>query len=207
VEYLSLYTEAGDRSVPNHRAACWESVEVQRTRFTVLLEALPRTILEDATILDAGCSRGDLAQFLIDARVPFARYVGIDAIPEVIAFASKRPLPRCEFYRGDFVRDAKVAATAKPDVTFLSGTVNTMTQDQALAVLDALWKASRRALVFNFLSDRASEEAALQTDPIRRLPTVELIEWAFERTPLVSFRQDYLPHGHDATISLVRPPT
>ena len=60
--------------------------------------------------------------------------------------------------------------------------------------------ATGETLVFNFLSDRASQEAPQQTDPARRLPTLKLFDWALQQTPSVRLRQDYFRFGHDATI-------
>ncbi len=154
-------------------------------------------------VLDAGCGRGDLARFLLDRGIEFSSYVGIDALAAVVAQATRRALPRCEFRRGDLLRD-RVLGTVSPDVVCISGTLNTMTADQALAVVGAGWRAAREALIFNFLSDRAGRSAPAQGQTVRRLPTLRLLEWAFSRTSQVAFRQDYFDHGHDATIRMLK---
>lgn len=200
VPYLALYQQAPDETVPNHAAACWESVAVQERRFEVLSDLYP---LAGRRILDAGCSRGDFAAWLLERGVSFARYTGIDAIPDVVAQARRRQLDRCEFVCGDLLENPSLLAAYQPDVVCISGTLNTLLVPQAFALLESAWTAAREALLFNFLSDRAGPQASVQTDPIRRLPTLELISWALARTPLVAFRQDYLDHGHDATIRMV----
>lgn len=201
--YLDLYGVARDPSVPNHVAACWESARVQRLRFEVMADLSP---LAGKCVLDAGCSRGDLARFLLDEGIVPARYIGIDAIPAVIAQADRRSLPRCEFYCADILVEPRVLATGPPDVICFSGTLNTLTVEQAFAALEAAWRATRETLVFNFLSDRAGPDARVQEDPIRRLPTLEFLGWALARTCHVAFRQDYLDHGHDATIRMFKVP-
>ena len=39
---------------------------------------------------------------------------------------------------------------------------------------------------------------------INRLPTMQLLDWALQKTPNVQLRKDYFPHGHDATILMRR---
>jgi SAM-dependent methyltransferase len=199
--YLSVYAEAVDSRIPNYRAACWECARSQGRRFEIFAGLVS---LAGKRVLDAGCSRGDFARYLLDEAIDFARFVGIDAIPEVIAEANRRALPRSEFYAGDLLLEPSLLATGKPDVICISGTLNTMTEEQAFSVLDAAWLAAEEALLFNFLSDRAGPVAPAQTDSIRRLPTIRLLEWAFERTTQVAFRQDYFDHGHDATIRMLK---
>jgi SAM-dependent methyltransferase len=199
--YLAIYAVAADTSLPNYRAACWECERSQRRRFEVLADLYP---LAGKRVVDAGCGRGDLSAFLLDRGVEFSSYVGIDAMPAVVAQASRRGLARSEFYSGDLLVERGLLERLAPDVVCISGTLNTMTAEQALAVVGASWRATREALVFNFLSDRAGRLAPRQGETVRRLPTVRFLEWAFERTSQVAFRQDYFDHGHDATIRMLK---
>ncbi len=82
----------------------------------------------------------------------------------------------------------------------ISGTLNTMDDDEVKRVLEAAWDAAGETLIFNFLSDRAGPKAPPQLDPARWLDTTLLLEWATGKTWAVQFRQDYFPHGHDATV-------
>jgi hypothetical protein len=60
--------------------------------------------------------------------------------------------------------------------------------------------------VFNFLSDRCAEHLRRQDPtPARRFDTHAMLDWALHRCTSVRFRQDYLPHGHDATIAMITP--
>jgi SAM-dependent methyltransferase len=152
-------------------------------------------------VLDAGCSRGDLAAYLAERGIAYASYVGVDALPEVVAFAQSRGLPRCGFHCGDVLRDPALLALGQPEVICFSGTLNTMKSDaQVYRVLEAAWAATGRALLFNFLSDRAGAKAAPQHGDVRRFDTMRLLDWAFRHASQVAFRQDYFRHGHDATI-------
>jgi SAM-dependent methyltransferase len=199
--YLAIYSVAADASIPNYKAGCWDCEYSQQRRFEVLADLYP---VAGKRVLDAGCGRGDLAAYLLDRGIEFSSYVGIDAIPAVVAQARRRSLARSEFHEGDLVVDAGLLEAMAPDVVFLSGTLNTMTPDQALGVVKASWSAAREALVFNFLSDRAGRRAPRQGGTIHRLPTVAILEWAFARTSQVAFRQDYFDHGHDATIRMLK---
>ncbi len=177
----------------------WASPHTQVRRFEVFIDTIP---LAGKRILDAGCSRGDLAAFLIKSNVSYDRYIGVDALCQVIDYAKKRNMPRCEFHCGDFVADPAVLSIGDPEVICISGALNTMTDKQAMGVLESAWATTSEALLFNFLSDRAGRGAPLQTGPARRLNTLKLLDWAMRQTWAVAFRQDYFRHGHDATILL-----
>ena len=83
----------------------------------------------------------------------------------------------------------------------LSGSLNTMTDEQVFKALDSAWAATAEALVFNFLSDRTTVSRQRQAlGPARRLDTLRLLDWAMGQTGAVLFRQDYFKAGHDATI-------
>lgn len=180
----------------------WADPSTQRLRFDVFTQMC---FMTGKRILDAGCSRGDLAAFLIEREVAFDSYVGVDALCDVIDYAQGRDLPRCQFHCGDFVADPALLSIGQPQVICISGSLNTMNDQHAMSVLEAAWAATSESLIFNFLSNRAGAEAAVQTGPARRLDTLNLLNWAMRQTWRVSFRQDYFEHGHDATILMQKP--
>jgi SAM-dependent methyltransferase len=155
---------------------------------------------EGRTILDAGCGRADLARWLCREQVRYRQYLGIDAVPEMLQFAREQGIPNAEFRLLDFVADehsfCAAAQRGAPDVVVFSGSLNTLPQEMALAVVDRAWSACRIGVVFNFLSvfDGADGEG-----PARKYSPVEMVRWALERTVLVAFRHDYLD-GRDGTI-------
>ena len=124
---------------------------------------------------------------------------------EVVEFARGRGLPRTEFYDGDFIADPTLLGIGQPQVICISGTLNTMTDTQVLAVLESAWTATGESLLFNFLSDRAAASAERQTKPARRLDPLRLLDWALGKTWSVAFRQDYFLLGHDAAILMQKP--
>lgn len=197
--YLTPYHEAARVHGAGFDATLWANRNTQRIRFEVLAAMGD---LAGRRVLDAGCSRGDLAAYLVEQGIDYARYVGLDAVPQVIDFATQRQLPRADFHLGDFVRQPRLLAQGDPQVIVFCGSLNTMRLDTAMAVLEAGWEATAQTLIFNFLSDRAAAEAPKQTGPAHRLNTLVLLDWALQRSDRVAFRQDYLPNGHDATIRL-----
>ncbi|MEM9751906.1 MAG: methyltransferase domain-containing protein [Planctomycetota bacterium] len=199
--YLQPYRDAQDEHGSAFDVTMWARPETQTRRFAVFAEMLE---LNHKRVLDAGCSRGDLAEWLLDKGHPYTHYHGVDGLPDVIAFARTRGLERASFAAGDFVNQPELLAETKPDITLISGTLNTMDDATALQVLDAAWTGCTEALAFNFLSDTSGPNAVPQQYPARRLPTRKLLDWALNQTPYVKMRQDYFPEGHDATIVMRR---
>ncbi len=200
-DYLDAYRRSHDRHGSDFEVTLWASPQTQRRRFEVMARM---TRLADRRVLDVGCSRGDMATFMLERGIDFEHYIGIDALAEVIEYARGRDLPRCEFHCADVLDDPRPMMHAGAEVVCISGTLNTMSQDQALALLEQAWAAAGRTLIFNFLSDRCGPEAPPQTYPARRFDTMAMLDWALMQTPITALRQDYLPHGHDATILMRR---
>lgn len=206
--YLTAYREAARAHGTAFDATLWASEQTQRLRFHVFAEMCD---LRGKRILDAGCSRGDFAAWMVEHGIDYGAFIGVDAVCEMIDFAQTRNLPHAAFYCGDFVTHPELltsgGASGGPQVVVFSGSLNTMKLDTALGVLEAGWRAASHTLLFNFLSDRAAPEAPKQTGPAYRLNTMVLLDWALSLSDRVAFRQDYFPHGHDATIRMDKHPT
>lgn len=194
---LDPYRAAVEKHGPSFDVTLWASRKSQRLRFKVIAQSV---YLSGKRILDAGCSRGDLAAFLIKHRVAFEKYIGVDGLPGVIDFARGRGLERCAFHTGDLLEDAALWKIGDPQVVVISGTLNTMNDGQVERVLNHAWEAASQTLVFNFLSDRHGPKAPEQHWPARRLSTMKLVDWALSKTYDVTLKQDYFRQGHDATI-------
>lgn len=200
--FLEPYREAIRRFGPGFEATLWASREAQVLRFDVFIELAG---LDDAVVLDVGCGPGDFALRLIEKRIAFRRYIGIDALAEMIDTARGLSLDRCAFHVADVLGDPGVLAEHAPDVVCISGTLNTMDEDFAMRLVERAFAAAKAGVVFNFLSNRrptATDDAAL--GPARRFDTLRWIDWALEQSPCVSFTQEYL-NGHDATIAIWHP--
>lgn len=200
-KYLKPYREAVALFGPSFEATLWSSPEAQRLRFDVMIELAD---FEAGTVLDAGCGTGDFAAHLIDRSIGFKRYVGVDAVEQMIEAASRRGLPRCEFHVADLVHDQQCLQTIKADFICISGTLNTMDETMARKLVDVAFEAAGEGVLFNFLSNRpGSQWAQRDIGPARRFDTLGWLDWAMHRTSRVSFTQDYMD-GHDATIMMRR---
>lgn len=195
--YLTPYREAHSEHGPGFGVTLWASRKSQRLRFKVFTEMID---FKATCLLDAGCSRGDFAAYLLDHNIDFAHYIGVDGLCQVIEHARQRRLPRTEFICGDFITEPALFSHRQPQVIAISGSLNTMDDSHVLSTLDAAWSRCGQALIFNFLSDRTGPGAKPQQYPARRLSTTVLLDWAMDQTWSVQFRQDYFAHGHDATI-------
>ncbi len=196
-DYLSPYLDAIETYGSNFHVTLWAHRESQQRRFAAMADAVD---MADLRVLDIGCSRGDFAAYLGEHDITYRHYVGIDPLDAVIAYAQGRGLREATFVTGDVLTDAAIVQAAKPDVVAVSGTLNTMDFDTAIALLEPAWNAATTALAFNFLSDRPGPDAVLAQHPAKRLPTMGLLDWALTRTWNVVLRQDYFKDGHDAMI-------
>lgn len=204
--YLEPYRRAQATHGASFDVTLWARPETQVRRFGVFAELVD---FAEKRVLDAGCSRGDFAAWLIERGIDYAHFRGVDGVGAVIDFARGRGLPRADFVAADFVREAGTLGAdlpdaERPDVVAISGTLNTMDWPTARCVLEAAWEGCRSTLVFNFLSDRCGPDAPVQLEPAVRLPADAVLDWAWSRTWNVVFRQDYFEHGHDATVRMVR---
>lgn len=199
--YLTPYRIAAESFGSNFDVTLWASTKSQQRRFDIFTQMC---FFTGKRVLDAGCSRGDFAAWMHKRDIAYGQYIGIDGLHEVINYARHRNLPNAEFHAGDFVANPKLLVTGRPQIITISGSLNTMDFDTARKVLDAAWQATSETLIFNFLSDRVSKQAPPQKLPAHRLDTARLLAWAMDMTPMVQFRQDYFPGGHDATIMMGR---
>ncbi len=204
--YLEPYRRAQADHGESFDVTLWARPETQQRRFRVFSEMVD---LNGCRILDAGCSRGDFAAWMIEAGVDYTHFHGVDGVEAVVDFARQRGLPRTSFAAADFVRQpgrlgADLPDDERPDVVAISGTLNTMDWPTARGVLEAAWAGCRETLVFNFLSDRCGPGAPPQLEPAVRLPTDAILDWALRQTWDVTFRQDYFDHGHDASVRMAR---
>jgi SAM-dependent methyltransferase len=199
-DVLRPYREAVEEYGPGFKATLWGSREAQLLRFRVMIDLAG---FEDGTILDVGCGPGDFAQTLLDDGVPFRHYTGVDALAPMIEAARERDLPRCTFEVRDVLADdlADVAADGI-DYVCVSGTLNTMEEKTARALIRRLYETAAQGIVFNFLSDRPHPRwREKDLTPARRYDTAAWVAWALEQSSRVRFTQEYLD-GHDATIMI-----
>ncbi len=146
--YLQPYARAAARHGGDFRSLLWASRRTQELRF----DALTRLHnLEDQTVLDLGCGRADLMDFLIARDVNVKKYIGVEGVPELANVAESKKLPRTSIVQIDFVREPK-RLDVGADVIVCSGALNTLERDAFHNTIKAAFDAARVAFVFNFLS-------------------------------------------------------
>ncbi|MCA9312375.1 MAG: class I SAM-dependent methyltransferase [Phycisphaerales bacterium] len=198
--YLDPYREAVKAFGASFEATLWLSREKQVRRFAVFTEMLDFT---GRVIVDAGCGLGDFAAFLDTCEIPYGRYIGLEALPEMVEKASARGLPEAEFHVADFARGIHVFREHEPDIVLFSGSLNTFELEPMLGVIDRAYDACAEAVAFNLLSSRNSAPPSDPDDPARRHDPLAVLAHLLGRTALVAFRQDYMD-GRDATFVAAR---
>ena len=203
--YLDPYRDAIDRFGPSFEATLWANENFQTIRFQVFTALFD---FSDATIIDAGAGDGAFARYLHEQGIRFRRYVGLEAMPEMVHRGNDLAPPNATNIVADFASDPgafRIDGQA-PTVIVFSGSLNTFTERLVIETLEQAWQAVSGAALFNFLSARTDKaRASDDTGPANRFDPLALLNWALAKTPSVVFRQDYLK-GHDATIGMFKDP-
>jgi hypothetical protein len=203
--YLKPYRQALDHFGPSFEATLWFNEKAQVTRLDVLTDMLDP---QGKRALDAGCARGELAHRLVEVGKIPTSFAGLDAFRDFTDAARKqapKEIPSCHFEAVDFVREADAFSRFEPDVVYFSGSLNTLSQAEALAVVERAYAAAKVGVAFNFLSTRHHPRFDdVDLGPARRFDAAEIVRWALERTFLVRYRQDYFD-GHDASLAMRKP--
>lgn len=202
--YLEPYREAVHAFGPSFESLLWRNAGYQRTRFEVLAEV---TRPKGRVVADIGAGLGDMLNYLKETDQPPLKYIGVEGIGELVESAQQK-LPEATWIVADFVRDTalfeRLVDEHNASVLVFSGSLNTLDERTALAVLDRAWDAvcSRTGgvLAFNFLSSAGRVRGA-STGPANRFRSGQVFKWAQRASGRMLYRQDYLG-PHDATVAL-----
>ena len=146
-KYLRPYHRACREHGDGFHSLLWASPESQAARFSALTRHCP---FARRNVLDVGCGRADLLDFLIARKSPPAHYTGIEAVPELAEAAVRKAHPDAIIIQDDFVvRPARMLVGA--DVIVFCGSLNTLTEKQFYDTLTVACDATAQALAFNFL--------------------------------------------------------
>jgi SAM-dependent methyltransferase len=146
--YLQPYARAVKRHGPEFRALLWASRRTQELRFSALIKLADPT---DCKILDLGCGRADLLDFLMTRGTPPRQYIGVEGVAELADAAEKNSRADCRIIRADFLREP-YRMNVQADIIYCSGALNTLDNDDFYRTIKNAFVAAERALVFNFLS-------------------------------------------------------
>ncbi len=147
--YLQPYLKAAARHGSGFGSLLWASPRTQAIRFAALLQAAGNA--SGKVILDVGCGRADLLDFMLSRGVYPRRYIGLEAVEELAVAAENKRRRHCEIVRGDFVRDpAQLCINA--DILLFSGSLNTLDEPAFYQSVASAFDAATEAVVFNFLA-------------------------------------------------------
>ncbi len=198
-DYLKPYQDAVEEHGGTFDATLWRSRDGQVLRFKTFCDLIDFT---GVSILDVGCGVGDFSEYLIQRKIKFKSFHGIDAMEAMIATAKNRQLEGSTFSVCDMVEDSDIF-TGFDWITF-SGSLNAIDENIAMATVNAAYERCERGVAFNFLSNQSDHESTSEDlSPATRFNTMQWIESALSLSKSVDFTQSYL-NGHDATIVIHR---
>jgi SAM-dependent methyltransferase len=146
-KYLEPYLVAAERHGGAFESLLWANPRTQAIRFAVLAQ---RANFNARVLLDAGCGRADLLDYLLSCGVQPLQYIGLEAVPALADAAQRKNQPALELIRGDFVERPELLQQ-DADVIVFSGSLNTLSAEQFYATLTAAWNSARQQVAFNFL--------------------------------------------------------
>lgn len=145
--YLRPYLDAARAHGAGFGALLWASSQTQAVRFDAIRRMAD---MNGQSVLDVGCGRADLLEYLLARGVCPADYIGIEAVEDLAAAAEAKQLPGATILRADFVAEpARLFVGA--DVVVLSGSLNTADDSVFYPTLARAFDATAETLVFNFL--------------------------------------------------------
>jgi hypothetical protein len=146
--YLAPYARAVKRHGPEFRALLWASRRTQEQRFAALVKLADPTGL---TVLDLGCGRADLFDYLHRTGTPPRRYIGLEGVAELADAAEAKQSSNRRIFRADFLQNPG-RMNVNADIIYCSGALNTIENEDFYRTIKNAFDAAGRVLVFNFLS-------------------------------------------------------
>lgn len=222
-DYLKPYQKAVDEAGTGFESLLWKNKQFQQTRFRVICEVASAglnaherptdlAVLNGRVIADMGAGRADMLRWLVDHRVEYGRFIGVEGVPELAQFCRQRiadeKFQEAEIIEADFAAETdlfeSLVRSRGVELICFSGSLNTFDESHAIEIVRRAFAAVKPrggAVVFNFLSNLVHVPPAGDTGPARRFDTVAFYRALAALTPRTILRHDYL-EGHDATIGL-----
>jgi len=190
--YLRPYVEAARRHGAGFRSLLWASPQTQAARFDAFTRACD---FHERNVLDVGCGRADLYDFLLDRGIRPAHYVGLEGVPELARAARAKGHKGCQIVEVDFIREPHRLLVGA-DAIAISGALNTVDAATFYTTLRTAFEAAAETLVFNFLGspDLAAADYLTWHEP------GDVLAFARTLASAPRFLEDYLPG--DCTIAI-----
>ena len=118
-EYLRPYLSAARRHGEGFKTLLWESPRTQGVRFHAMTRVCT---FHGKSVLDVGCGRGDLLDWLRERGIEPEHYTGLEAIEPLARAAMRKRRAACLIVQGDFVQEPK-RLFAGADVIAFSGSL------------------------------------------------------------------------------------
>jgi SAM-dependent methyltransferase len=196
--YLTPYLRAAMMHRDGFGSLLWANPETQTIRFDAI-QRLGK--LGGKSMLDVGCGRADLYDYLLAKNVKVNDYIGLEAVP-ALADAVERKMdqyPNVSVIRADFVAEPQRLFVAA-DVIVFSGSLNTLEESDFTNVIRRAFDAAAEAVVFNYLDSPDLAGAAY----LRWRKPAEVMQLVKSLGPRVETLSDYLPG--DSTVAVFKEP-
>ena len=192
--YLEPYQAASRKYGAGFGSLLWASPKTQAVRFKALLQAVP---IDGLNVMDVGCGRADLFQYMLATRRYPRSYVGVEGVEALALAAENKHYPNCRIVRGDFVESPSLLDDAA-DVLLYSGSLNTMDSRLFYACIGAGFVAAKQAMAFNFLCSPLLAGAS----HLAWHPADEVVDFCRQLCGRIEFSNQYM--RGDATIALFK---
>jgi hypothetical protein len=181
--YLRPYLDAVRRHGAGFESLLWASPPAQAARFAALARW---SEIDGRVVLDAGCGRADLLDYLLQQNIRPARYIGVEAVEPLALAAESKNLPNASIVRGDFINNPELL-DQQADVIIFCGSLNTLCAEDFYSTLRLAWRYTRSELSFNFLcSPRLASGDHLTWHSIS-----DIRKFAYEKTSDVALDDSY----------------
>jgi hypothetical protein len=145
--YLRPYLDAARQHGAKFESLLWANPSSQAARFAALARWCE---LDGRIVLDAGCGRADLLDYLLDQRIRPAQYLGVEAVAALAGAAEAKPRSNAAIVRGDFIDDPTLLDRGA-DVIIFCGSLNTLPPEVFYPTLRLAWQYTHSELAFNYL--------------------------------------------------------
>ncbi|EMO84924.1 class I SAM-dependent methyltransferase [Leptospira santarosai] len=195
-ELLERYSKRFQRLGKDIKTLGWGTVEQQRYRFLQSINLVKDW--EGKSVIDIGCGFGDFAKFLIELKIPFRSYLGVDINGDLLDEAKKMNVsPNMSFQKLNILSDP-IDAIRDADIAVMFGVLNLNLKNKmdnfeySKLFISKVFEIVRESLIFDFISTETVESYPKE-DFIYYHDPVELLKYTLSLSSNVSLKHDYLP--------------
>ncbi len=194
--YLQPYLSAAQQYGAGFNALLWASQRTQAARFDAFMRLVD---FAGHSVLDAGCGRADLMDYLLDRNVVPHDYIGLKPSKPLAALAGAASIIRTRPFSAPISCASRARLFTGSDIVLFSGSLNTLDPQLFYDTIRIAFDSTAQWLVFNFL---ASPEIAM-ADFLTWHRKEDVVHFATTLSPIVTVLDDYL--AGDCTIAICKP--